>query len=183
MCATIWPLFCATVQNLQLSTLKDAFHAAPPLSPNDNILSASEGQKLSEHLLHCILRIIITHGGDGFKKFTTDLDKSLPVIPHKIDLHKTNLHPLPAFNIDELTIVGGAEVVDSIFDVLQLKKISGWDHIAWIVCGDQLTIARLRALQSIRAGHKGGYTGFGWGVWMPGLFHLKMADIHGTFLW
>ena len=73
-------------------------------------------------------------------------------------------------------------MVDSIFDVLQLKKISGWDRIARIVCGDQLTIARLHALQSIRAGHEGGYTGFGWGVWMPGLFHLKMVDIHGTFL-
>jgi hypothetical protein len=73
-------------------------------------------------------------------------------------------------------------VVDAIFSVLRLKETPEWDHIAHIFCGDQLTIARLRALQNICAGHKGGYTGFGWGVWMPGPFYLKMADIHGSFL-
>ncbi|KAF8949762.1 hypothetical protein BDZ97DRAFT_1772135, partial [Flammula alnicola] len=82
------------------------------------------------------------------------------------------------FDIDESTIVGGAEVVDAIFNVLDVKKDPGWSRIVKFFCGDQLTIARLRALVNIRAGHEGGYTGFGWGVWMPGLFHAKMTDIH-----
>jgi hypothetical protein len=48
--------------------------------------------------------------------------------------------------------------------------------------GDQLSIARLRALVSICAGQEGGFSGFGWGVWMPGLFHRKICDIHGMFV-
>lgn len=85
-------------------------------------------------------------------------------------------------DIDESTIVGGAQVVDSVFDVLGIKQSRGWLDTAKFFCGDQLTIARLRALANLRAGHEGGYGGFGWGVWMPGLFHAKMADIHGNFL-
>lgn len=73
-------------------------------------------------------------------------------------------------------------MVDAIFNVLRVKENSGWSRIVKFFCGDQLTIARLRALVNIRAGHEGGYTGFGWGVWMPGLFHAKMTDIHGVFI-
>ncbi|KAJ6484650.1 hypothetical protein C8R45DRAFT_829628, partial [Mycena sanguinolenta] len=47
--------------------------------------------------------------------------------------------------------------------------------------GDQLSIAHLRSLLNIRAGHEGGYSGYGWGAWIPGLFHAKIADMHGFF--
>lgn len=43
-------------------------------------------------------------------------------------------------------------------------------------------MARLRALEFIRAGQEAGYEGFFWGAWIPGLFHAKIADIHGTLL-
>lgn len=56
-----------------------------------------------------------------------------------------------------------------------------WERIR-LTAGDQLSIARLRALEAIRAGQEAGYEGFGWGVWIPGLFHAKMADIQGFFL-
>jgi hypothetical protein len=47
---------------------------------------------------------------------------------------------------------------------------------------DQLSIVRLHALVSIHAGQEGGFLGFGWGVWMPGLFHGKICDIHSMFI-
>ena len=167
---------------MQVDALQASFDSAPPLALSDILLTSTESTILNKQLLHCILRIIVTHGGDSFKKFKPDLEKMTPWTPQKIDLHQTPLHPLPAFDIDESTIVGGAEVVDAVFSVLWIKRITGWLKIVKFFCGDQLTIARLRALVNIRAGHEGGYTGFGWGVWMPGLFHVKMTDIHGLFM-
>jgi hypothetical protein len=46
----------------------------------------------------------------------------------------------------------------------------------------RLSIARLRALETIRAGHETGRNTMFWGVWIPGLFHTKIADTHGTLL-
>ncbi|CAA7268668.1 unnamed protein product [Cyclocybe aegerita] len=114
--------------------------------------------------------------------FGDDLARTLPVSDEKIELNKTPLHPLPAMDIDESTIIGGAKVVETIFDILGIRKVKGWLGTIKFFCGDQLTITRLRALVNIRAGHEGGYSGFGWGVWMPGLFHAKMADVHGCLL-
>ncbi|KAJ7195051.1 hypothetical protein GGX14DRAFT_377305 [Mycena pura] len=133
-------------------------------------------------LRHCILRIIVEHGGEKFTKFREELDKALPVTAEKIELHRTPLHPLPAWNIDESTIIGNSEVVDAIYTELQVKGLSHWKWVVKILAGDQLSIARLRSLLNIRAGHEGAYTGFGWGVWMPGLFHGKIADMHGFFV-
>ena len=51
--------------------------------------------------------------------------------------------------------------------------------------GDQPSTARLRAaLEFIYAGQEEGYEGFFWGAldWIPGLFHVKIADAHGTLL-
>ena len=95
-------------------------------------------------------------------------------------------------NIDESTIIGNADVVEAIFDELHIikedvendVKIFAGDHATCVkvFAGDQLSIARLRAIVSIHAGQEKGYSGFGWGVWMPGLFHGKICDIHGMFV-
>ncbi|KAJ7860677.1 hypothetical protein B0H14DRAFT_2158121, partial [Mycena olivaceomarginata] len=65
------------------------------------LLSAPELQLMDRCLRHCILRIIVEHGGEKFQKFRAALDEALPVTPDKIDLHQTPLHPLPAWNIDQ----------------------------------------------------------------------------------
>ncbi|CAA7269639.1 unnamed protein product [Cyclocybe aegerita] len=160
-CATIWPLWKARLEDMKVEDLTSTFDQAPLLSIHD---------------------IIVTYGGEGFEKFGDDLARTLPVSDEKIELNKTPLHPLPAMDIDESTIVGGAEVVETIFDILGIRKVKGWLGTIKFFCGDQLTIAQLRALVNIWAGHEGGYSGFGWGVWMPGLFHAKMADVHGCLL-
>ena len=167
---------------MQVTDLEVAFNCAAPLTINDILLNVTDSQQLHQNLRHCILRIIVTHGGKNFAKFRDDLGHTSPRSTDEIALHQTSLHPLPAFDIDESTIVGGAQVVDAIFDVLQVKKVVNWLKVVKFFCGNQLTIARLRSLVNICAGHEGGYTGFGWGVWIPGLFHTKMADVHGCFV-
>ncbi|KAJ7859627.1 hypothetical protein B0H14DRAFT_2577059 [Mycena olivaceomarginata] len=87
-----------------------------------------------------------------------------------------------SWNIDESTIVGNAEVSETIYEELEVKGLSHWKWVVKILAGDQLSIARLRSLLNIRAGNEGGFSGFGWGAWMPGLFHGKIADMHGFFV-
>ncbi|KAJ7759308.1 hypothetical protein B0H14DRAFT_3596127 [Mycena olivaceomarginata] len=180
-CATIFPLWKAAAEHMRISDLDTAFNAAPPLSIDDILLTAAETKLMDKCLRHCILRIIVEHGGEHFKRFCDDVQNALPVTADKIELHQTPLHPLPAWNIDQSTIIGNAEVADTIYSELEAKGLSHWNWIVKILCGDQLTIARLRSLLNIRAGHEGGVSGFGWGVWMPGLFHGKIADMHGFF--
>lgn len=169
---------------MKVSDLETAFDKARPLSLADVLLDNKEAAQLDKCLLHCILRIIVRHGGDKFARFRSALDKSEPATEYKIETHQTPLHPLPAMHIDESTIIGNAEVVEAIFRELGLMKDDGEIdmEILKIFGGDQLSIARLRSLANIRAGHSGGYSGFGWGVWMPGLFHGKIADMHGFFV-
>jgi hypothetical protein len=140
-CATVWPLFKASLADLQVSDLSSSFDHAPPLALTDILLNSDESEDLYQNLHHCILRIIMAHGGESFMKFDKDLEQTALWTPYKIDLHQTSLHPLPAFDIDESTIVGGADVIEAIFNVLQVKKVVNWLKTVKIFCGDQLTIA------------------------------------------
>ena len=121
-------------------------------------------------------------GGPGFKKFEKHLEKHQPNSSEKIPVHTTNLHPLPSWNINELSIVGNAEVDEAIVKELALDSVPGAADRVRFLRGDQLTLARLWALEFIRGGQEDGYEGFFWGVWIPGLFHAKIADAHGTKL-
>jgi hypothetical protein len=146
------------------------------------LFNPTEATTFNSCLHHTILRIIITHGGEKFQKFQKELRSTQPETDAKIELHKTALHPLPPMNIDESTIIGNADVVEAVTDELELKKCDSWLRRVRFFAGDQLSIARLRALVNIRAGHEAGFCGFAWGVWIPGLFHAKIADIHGFFV-
>ncbi len=99
----------------------------------------------------------------------------------KIDVHCTELWPLPSWLIDESTIIGNTHVVDVFYGEMNLL---GPDFLSFVkfLCGDQLSIAHLQAIFNIQAGKEGGYTGFGWGIWIPGLFHAKIADCHGLMM-
>jgi hypothetical protein len=121
----------------------------------------------------------VEHGGEQFVQFQDRLTALLPVTPDAIALHRTKLHPLPAWDIDESSITGNAEVIDAMLEELGVKDDPKLQNIVKLIGGDQLSIARLRALQNIRAGHEAGFASYNWGVWIPGLFHAKIADAHG----
>lgn len=178
-CATIWPLWKATEEDIQLKPFLDAFLAAGPLELSDIVHTPEEAALFRRCLVHSILKIIITYGGEGFQQFADNLARSVPTTTDKIEKHKTPIHPVTTFNIDESTIVGNAEFAEAFYselDVLRHNLFSLWVKF---LGGDQLSIARLRSLFNIRAGHEPGFPSFSWGAWMPGLFHAKIADAHG----
>ncbi|EAU85202.2 hypothetical protein CC1G_06218 [Coprinopsis cinerea okayama7 len=181
--ATIWPLHKADKDDMKIEDLKKSFEAAEPLLISDILHNPEEEELFRECLIHCILRIAVAHGGEGFNKFQRKLTETLPRTNQAIDIHKTELHPLPTWKIDESSIVGNAEVIDTLTKELHLRnQPTNWKKYVRIIAGDQLSIARLRALANLRAGHEDDEASFQWGVWMPGLFHAKIADMHGFFV-
>ena len=107
----------------------------------DILLSGTESKQFKEHILFTIARIIVKFGGEGFKKFEKDLKLHQPATPLKIELHKTDLHPLPALNIDKSTIVGNAEVDEAIIKELNLDKNPDFPKHVRVQGGDQLSVA------------------------------------------
>ena len=180
--ATAIPLFDAHPEDINLEKFQSAYLDAPQLKLEDILHTPQEQKTFKNNLIHTILRIIVNNGGPGLKKFEPDLQRYQPESPIKIPTHKTELHPLPSWNIDESTIVGNAEVDEAIVKELRLDKVQEAAERVRFLAGDQLSIARLRALEFIRAGQEEGYQGFFWGAWIPGLFHAKIADALGTLL-
>lgn len=105
--------------------------------------------------------------------------------PHsalKLDAQKTELYPLPAWNIDESSTVGNIEVIRAVTEELQLEKHPESQNRVRFLAGDQLSMARVRTIETLRAGHEHGLEGYFWNVNILGLFHTKIADTHGLLL-
>jgi hypothetical protein len=87
---------------------------------------------------------------------------------------------LPAWKIDKSSIVGNAEVDEAIRSELELNKIPNSSERLRFHAGDQLSLARFRALENICAGQETRFNAFFGSTWLAGLFHGKIADIHGN---
>ncbi|PIL35866.1 hypothetical protein GSI_01526 [Ganoderma sinense ZZ0214-1] len=179
-CATAFKLHNAKLADMKTADLIDSFVKAPPLSLDDVLLSPAENALLTERLAHCVLRIIVTYGGDRFASFRSDVQETTPVSDDLIDLHKTHLMPLPAMNIDESSTTGNADVLEEIYRALKMNMDSPeFTKYLKFVSGDQLSVARIRSIVANRIGHDTLGRSFLWALCMPGLFHYKMAATHG----
>jgi len=181
-CATLLPLFQANRDDLKTEDYRSHFLDARKLDLTDILLTAEEANSFRQHLVFTILRIIINHGGEGFKWFEKDLSKNQPFTTDKIQLHKTDIYPLPTWPIDESSIAGNIEVDRAIVKELGLDvDPEFWKHLRFLG-GDQLSAARIRSVENLRAGQQTGYDAFFGATWIPGLFHGKIADATGTLL-
>ncbi|KAE9395891.1 hypothetical protein BT96DRAFT_1042765 [Gymnopus androsaceus JB14] len=169
-CITIFKLWAARLKDIQASVLQAAFDSARPLHIKDIVHNEFEEYLFRECLIHSIIHIIIKFSRqEKLAALQKEVDQKQPQSSFCIQPHKTEIYPVNALNIDESSITGNAEADSAVVDRVRF------------IAGDQLSIARLRALENIRAGQETGYEGFAWGIWMPGLFHSKMADITGIF--
>jgi hypothetical protein len=182
-CATAVPLFKAKEEDMRTRDTNDAFDHAPLLSLQDIELTPKECERQREYLIHTVLRIAVLHGGDDLQKHQNMLAETQPVTHQKIEPHKSELYPLPTMNIDESSTMGNAEVINAIMKELNipLNKDEFVETIK-LISGDQLSIARLRAVAAERAGNEGGATALHWAIFVPGLFHYKMAATHGIIV-
>lgn len=177
-CASAFMLYQATPEDLRTTDVLDAFDKAPPLSLKDILLSQAEKVELTTRLEHTVLRIIVKYGGDRFQRFKKPFEELelASSTPLRIPVHKTSIHPLPAMKIDESSVVGNAQVLDAIFketDPYFDRPICR--EVFKLIWGDQLSLAHIRSIKSIRIGHACGlhaYINVGCG---PGLFHYQLC--------
>ncbi|KDQ32258.1 hypothetical protein PLEOSDRAFT_1034860 [Pleurotus ostreatus PC15] len=189
-CATIFPLFRAAEEDMSAEAYQHSLMNAPPLTLDDILLTSSEQALHEASMRHTLLRVIVEHGGIGFEKWKPRLQETLPKSKSKIQPLKgadgrplpitTPIHPLPAMEIDESSIVGNVDVINTIDKELRLNQ-KGVNYLKFvrIMGGDQLTIAHQRLVLNVRAGHESGFHAWQHVVLMPGLFHAKIADCHG----
>lgn len=174
------PLHNARLEDLRTQTLDERITNAGPLRLEDLELTEPESILMNDALVHTILSIIVTHGGEGFAKWSDDLKNSQPHSSDTIDVHQTPIHPLPAMEIDESTITGNVEIIEAIVAELHPNcENEGLPEYIKIIAGDQLTIAWQRSILNIQVGHEDGADSWKHIVLMPGLFHAKIADCHG----
>jgi hypothetical protein len=179
-CATVIPLHNVWLEDLSTEHHNNGIMNAPPLTLNDLDLTKSESVLFDEAFVHTVLRIIVNYGGEGFQQWKEDLEKCQPKSTETIDIHQTPLHPLPAMEIDENSTTGNVKVIETISSELGLDTDSPeFTKSVKIIAGDQLTIARQRAILNVRIGQEDGADAWKHIILMPGLFHTKIVDCHG----
>ena len=178
-CATVFPLHDAKPEHMQTADLLESIDKAPPLTIDDICHTKEEAALFQQSLEHALLRTLV-NSSDLFSRFRAEVDASLPCTDDQMPLRRTDVHPLPAMNIDESSTTGNSEVMDAIFKELGypvgMTKFTGITHLTF---GDQLSISHRRTLISNHAGHEtrsDSYTNL---VFGPGFFHHQMAVVHG----
>ncbi|KAH9934407.1 hypothetical protein B0H21DRAFT_77941 [Amylocystis lapponica] len=180
-CATAFALFDASPDDMRTADLIHSHFTAPPLSINDILLSPDESLALHQRLQHTALRLIVQHGGQAFARFRDHVHASTPTTDQKIPLHKTDIYPLPAMDIDESKTTGNAEVMETIFHEVGLDmQGDGFADTVKLIFGDQLSIARLRSLMENRVGHDSFHQSYLFAAFGPGFFHNQMIATHAV---
>ncbi|KAH9051116.1 hypothetical protein EDB83DRAFT_2627558 [Lactarius deliciosus] len=179
-CATLVPLFRASVEDLRAIELERRFQSTPELKVSDIMLTEDEYSLHRKCLIHTVLRIAVQYGGPRLQVFRKDLQAMEPHSDFRIDVHKSEIHPLPAMNINEASTMGNAEVIDAVMEELNVdtSRPEFCENLK-LVAGDQLSIARLRAVLAARAGNECGASSLRWALFIPGLFHCKIAATNG----
>ncbi|KAI0761243.1 hypothetical protein BC629DRAFT_1443562 [Irpex lacteus] len=174
-CATAIRLINASLDDMRTADLVSNMKQASALDMKDVLLFDTEAAEYRSLLIHTIIRVIVTHGGSSFEKFQEHVNASLPVTAEQIPVHKTEYYPLPAMEIDESSVVGNADVVEAISQLLAYDLESPeYLRTVRIYCSDQLSMARVRTVAHNRVGHDAPQQAHVNIVQVPGLFHAQM---------
>jgi hypothetical protein len=142
--ATLIPLFSVKFGGLPLH-LKPAHNTHLPVlkfGPEDLLPTLEQVQELEAAQLWHIEDILFDAFPDIRARFKSDLRGPPSVRP--IPLHKTEQFPLPAMHIDESSLEGTLQVVDTIITKTLKLTGDGLEKHGIIMCaGDQLSISLL----------------------------------------
>ncbi|KAF9406942.1 hypothetical protein BGZ76_006233, partial [Entomortierella beljakovae] len=103
---------------------------------------------------------------------------SEPVID-KLETKKTERHLLSTLKNNQSTTEGNKEVLEAIIKLLNLDKEKFEKAIKIIIAGDQLTVARVRALKALLTDESSKFNRFEWAEPVIQLFHLQMIYAKG----
>lgn len=112
--------------------------------------------------------------------FRKDLQAMEPHSDFRIKVHKSEIYPLPAMNINKASTIRNAEVINAVMEELNVNTLNpDFGENLKLIAGDQLSIARLQAVLAACAGNEGGAASLQWAIFFPGLFHCKIAATNG----
>ncbi|KAG9121186.1 hypothetical protein FRC07_002966 [Ceratobasidium sp. 392] len=182
-CATVFQLSGATSEALNQEKAHTAFLNAPPLEPKDILLSEEETDLHTCLMVHSILRIIVTNGGDYFSRYMPLLEALSPTTDHLIPVHQSQTYPLPAMEIDESLVDGTIKVMETIYATLDIDtKSESFQKRVQFVSGDLKSVLNLDAAKKSCAGHDNPACSF-WNITLIiGLFHMLMAAVTGFLI-
>ncbi|KDQ57976.1 hypothetical protein JAAARDRAFT_107360, partial [Jaapia argillacea MUCL 33604] len=116
---------------------------------------------------------------DFFPSLRRRLEDSIPAAPMvlPIPVHKTEQYPLPAMHIDESSLDGMVEVLETIVEKhLKMTAEDIEKHGVILCAGDQLSVSLLDKILASRHDDSKLCDNFGkWTEGQLGLFHVKMA--------
>ncbi|KAH9847420.1 hypothetical protein C2E23DRAFT_741772 [Lenzites betulinus] len=180
-CATAFSLYKAPREYMRTADLVRSFSSAPPLTFKDIRLTQDETKAMRDHLIWTVMNITVQHGGPSFQRYREQLTAVAPSSTHRIPLHKTTVFPMPSMEIDESSTLGNVKVLDTMFTEMGHDVRSPeFNETIKIVFGDQLSMARVRAVTNTRVGHGDASQSYLNVVFAPGFFHYQMAATHGV---
>ncbi|KAG9081400.1 hypothetical protein FRC07_014520, partial [Ceratobasidium sp. 392] len=175
-CATVFELLDATPEAMDYTAARSAFVAAGPLLSADILHTRDERTLHRQLMIHNILRIILKHGGPFFQQFYNLLEESQPATEHIIPVHESKHYSLPAMDLDESSIEGVINVMDTIYSELGVDKSSpAFQTKNQVVSGDQKSLASIRAARDSRSGNDNPEDSFDNFVPILGLFHMAIT--------
>jgi hypothetical protein len=121
------------------------------------------------HSYH-LAEVLRRRGSNGFKNPFPE------PIKNRLKVEKTEAYPLPSMHIDQSTVEGNRDILDEIMKTLELGPESWFDDLTrMIIAGDQLTLARIRAIARLRWDEEKAYYRLEWAIPVLQLFHLQMV--------
>jgi len=147
------------------------------LDANKLLLTAEQEAHLKEVSRYHLMNVLQRHL-NCFKNNTSS--DTAPLVPEpmkeKLPIEKTEAYPLPSMHIDQATVEGNLDIVQTIFERF-LKLLSTWfDKGKRIfIAGDQLTISRLWSLAKLQWDDLNAYFRQEWCIPIIQLFHLQMV--------
>ncbi|KAG8699950.1 hypothetical protein FRC09_006271 [Ceratobasidium sp. 395] len=182
-CATAFKLHGATEEALDQEKAHTSFLAAPPLKQEDILLSPHERKLHRELMIHAILRILITHTGSPLAHYAPIINASQPNTEDVIEVHQSQTYPMRAMEIDESSIDGTIDVMNTLYADAGIDPTSPEaKKRVQLVAGDHKSVANLRAAQESRAGHDNPEYSFCNVVFIIGLFHALMTAVSGFLI-
>ncbi|KAG9119176.1 hypothetical protein FRC07_005951, partial [Ceratobasidium sp. 392] len=96
---------------------------------------------------------------------------------HRLNLRKTVTMPMGTSAIDENTTSGVSEILHDLVSTQMGMQPSWFKKILIMICGDQLTIDRLRKIIRYRATEDDIYESRSWALPIIQLWHMKLANL------
>ncbi|KZT27989.1 hypothetical protein NEOLEDRAFT_1154640 [Neolentinus lepideus HHB14362 ss-1] len=175
--ATLIPLYGVGFGDLPLELKQFRRTRLPHIKyrPRDLLPSRDQVLEVEEEMLWQLEEILFQTYPALQARFGGEREALLTVM--SIPLHKTEQYPLPAMHIDESSLDGTIDVLETIMGkTLKMSTDDIKRHGIVICAGDQLTVSLLDKASASRRDDSDLFDNFGaWTEGQPGLFHVKLA--------